>query len=401
MNPVISIGKSQINAYQFAVQGNIILGTRGAGKTTAGKFLAESLMDLNIPIVVIDPISKWKFLKESNSNNPAGKSYPVIVVGNGGDVELSPNTIENVMRVALRNRASVVIDLFDPSILEYWDEIVTKIVKVLLYENEQYGLRHVFFEEASEFIHQNGKKTEASVWIERLVRLSGNVKVGTSFINQNAESISKAVVKLCDGRIVGRQTEKNSIDMARKWLAGSGVSNAVEISETLPTLKAGEFWIWSTSDNNPMLVQIPDIKSLHPSRNDMNYMDVKEMGDMSSILNEMNYKEEITFPVYEKPVIKEYVLPELQQEPEVMLPEINLELLSAYDRNIVMLANRTPFGSGTVKSTIDTIVKKGYIVYKANPYWLQTPDGSKTFGLNSETERRYAKIITELVNEKP
>jgi len=66
-----------------------------------------------------------------------------------------------------------------------------------------------------------------------------------------------------------------------------------------------------------------------------------------------------------------------------------------------MLANRTPFGSGTVKSTIDTIVKKGYIVYKANPYWLQTPDGSKTFGLNSETERRYAKIITELVNKKP
>lgn len=396
MNPLINFGNLKIDAYKYAIQGNILLGTRSAGKTTAGKFLAESLMDLNIPVIIIDPISKWRFMQEKNPNNPNGKSYPVIVVGKGGDVELSPETIENVVMIALKNRSSLVIDLFDADILEYWDEIVTTIVKTLLYKNEQYGLRHIIFEEASEFIHQYGKKTQSSEWIERLVRLSGNVKVGALFINQNSESISKAVVKLCDGRIIGRQTEKNSIDTIRKWLSGGGVENAAEVSETLPGLGAGQFWVWSTSDNKPVLNQFPDIKSLHPSRHDISYNDVKTPVDVNEVLSQMNFKEEITY-IQPKPAFNAPIFTKEEKPVEIELPDIDILELTTYEKNIGYVAGKTPFANSNVRSTIDGLVKKGYTIYGEYPFQLRNPSNNKTFGLNSDIERKYAKLITKLV----
>lgn len=393
MNPLINLGNTQIDAYQYAIQGNVILGTRSAGKTHTGKYIAESLMDLSIPVVVIDPISKWRYMRDSNPNNPNGKSYPIIIVGKDGDVELSPDTIEDVMRVALQTRSSIVIDLFDKDILDMWDEIVSKIFKLLLYENEPFGLRHVFLEEASEFVHQQNKKTESSIWIEKLVRLSGNVKTGISLINQNPESISKNILKLCDGRIVGRQTEKNSIDMAKKWLAGAGVENATEISQTLPNLKSGQFWVWSTNDNNPVLTTIPDIKSLHPSRNTMGRMDTQAGESLSSVLDRMNLlnsnKPENLSPVdYVKQA--EEIINDAYPEIEI---SIDVNCLGYFEKNTFVTAHKTPYGTSTVADTIDGLIRQGYTIYNDALGYLQNENTGRVFTLNSKLENSYAKLI--------
>lgn len=396
MRPTINFGNTQIDAFEYAVNGNVLLATRGGGKTTAFKFIAESLMDINIPVIILDPVGKSRYLKNANPNNQNGKGYNIIVVGKNGDVELSLDTIEEVIRVALKTRSSLVIDLFDVSIIDSWDEIVTKIMKVLLYENK--SLRHLIIEESSEWVHQEGKKSGASVWIERLIRLSGNCKVGVSLVNQNSESLSKKVLKLCRGKILGAQDEANTIENMRKWLKKSGIQNADEISESLSSLKAGEFWVWGASEKQLVKVKIPDIRSLHPSRNDMNHMDVKESEDITAVLSQMNFKEEINY-THPKPVYNTPIFIQEEKPTEIELPNIDSLELTAYEKNISYVAGKTPFANSNVRSTIDGLVKKGYTSYSEYPFQLRNPNNNKIFGLNSDTERKYAKLITKLVSQ--
>lgn len=363
MKNTINFGNTMIDAFKYGVQGNVILGTRSAGKTFTGKYIAESLMDCDIAVTIIDPIGVWRHMQEANPNNDNGKAYKVIVVGKDGDIELHPSTIEHVMRIALKTRSSVVIDLFDVSIIEYWDEIVDKVLSVLLYENKNYGLRHLIVEEASEFIHQQGKKTPASVIAERLTRLSGNVKVGATFINQNAESMSKAVLKLCDGRIIGRQTEKNSLDMVRNWLWAAGVSNADEIAKSLPVLESGEFYVWNVNNNNPIKVKVPMIRSSHPSRNTITELDRKPADDFDTVVGMMN---EISFQKQgniDTTLIVENILSEKSDIvifTDWQYLKTSDSLQDRLDYALSEKARKTVYGATTVKSFVDRVVTNGY-----------------------------------------
>ncbi len=363
MNDTINFGNVKVNAFQYAVQGNVILGTRGAGKTFTGKFIAESLMDCDIPVTIIDPIGVWRHMKNANPTNENGKAYKVIVIGKNGDVELHPATIENIIRIALRTRSSVVIDLFDVEIIEFWDEIVSKVLSILMYENLKYGLRHLIVEEASEFVHQQGKKTLSSVIAERLIRLSGNVKVGVTFINQNAESISKAIVKLCDGRIIGRQTEKNSLDMVKKWLAGAAVSNAEQIASSLPSLSSGNFYVWNVNDNNPLLVKVPMIRSSHPSRNTVTELDRKPADSFETVL-EMMASVSI---VKKESIDTDYYITEnsAQNESQIVIFSnwescLDGDMQNEIDYRAMTIALKTVYGTTTVKNFVDGIVSQGY-----------------------------------------
>jgi hypothetical protein len=278
----INLGTTTLSATAYAVRRNVILGTAGSGKTHAGKFIAENLMDAGIPVVVIDPLGNWRGLNTCKDQNAT--PYNIVVVGKDGDVALDVDTIEEVMRMAMVNRLSVVIDLYDRDNLDNWHEIVSKAMFVLLYENKEYGLRHVIIEESAEFIGQQAKKTESSVVIEKMARMAGNVKVGMTFINQTSEQLSKAVLKLCDGKILGRQTESNTLNTIRKWMGESGVANAREIAEGLPSLKAGQFWVWSTDDTQPTLTKVPDIKTIHPSRNTVTAQDIRHGDNKADVV---------------------------------------------------------------------------------------------------------------------
>ena len=392
-NPTIDFENLKIDAFQFAVQGSLLLATRGAGKTTAFKFIAESLMDVNVPVIIIDPVGKSRYLKFPNPNNIGGKSYPVIVVGKDGDVVLSADTIEDVIRVALQTRSSVVVDLFDIEIMDQWDEIVTKIVKLLLFENGLYGLRSIIFEEASEFVHQQGKKTQASEWIERLVRYSGNCKVGVILVNQNSESLSKNVVKLCDGRILGRQTEINTIETIRKSLSKAGIENTNEIVESLPSLQSGEFWVWQGASNHLVKAKIPDIKSLHPSRNSMNAQDTQAGDSIDSVLERMSV---LTPNIQGEISIDDYVL-YTTQTLNNEYPEIDISYdeskLNFIDKHTINRAKSTPYGSNTVKETIDELISHGYTIFHPVFRYIECQYTGKHFGLSGSVEYNYAKFL--------
>lgn len=261
----------KIDPQEYASQGSAILGIRDSGKSYTATKIAETLFDSGIPFVAFDPIGVWKFLRMPGK----GRGYPVVVAGGeDGDLPLTPQNAAAIMRAAMEGGVSIIVDLFDPRLSKAdWKRIVEASVSTLLFENKKHGLRHIFVEEAAEFVPQIIPKdgVTASVYsiFERLSRMGGNNRLGYTLINQRAEQINKAVLELCDNLLLHRQKGKNSINSLGKWLDIAGVGDAKEIERSLPTLPQGQCWTWLAGDTHATLVSVPAKKSFSPDRRAM------------------------------------------------------------------------------------------------------------------------------------
>lgn len=248
----IKIGNVKIPIEEYASQGNGILGIRGSGKSYTATYIAECLMDANVPIVAFDPIGVWHNLKIKG----AGKGYPVVVAGGQhADLPLTPESAPEIVRAAMLNNISLVVDLYDMHLSKAdWKRIVESCVRLLLYENKQHGLRHLFFEEGAEFAPQRVGPDQGRVYaeMEKLARMGGNSGLGFTLINQRSEEVSKAILELCDCLVLHKQKGRNSLVALEKWLDYSDGSGK-EIAKTMPTLEAGECWIWSGGTAAPIL----------------------------------------------------------------------------------------------------------------------------------------------------
>lgn len=265
----INLGRAEVELDAYASQANAVLGIRGAGKTYSATYIAERLLDAGIPITVLDPIGMWRFLRVPG----AGKGYPVVVAGGEhGDIPLPPHGAAEIVRAAMRDGVSIVFDLYDAALSKrQWRDIVEAVVKTMLYENKAHGLRHVFIEEAAEFVPQRIRPDQGAVYdvVERLARMGGNAQLGLTLINQRAEEVNKAVLDLCDLLILHRQKGRNSLINLGKWMDVASVTNAANIKETVPGLKNGEAFIWPAESDSPTRTKIPEKHSYHPDRKAM------------------------------------------------------------------------------------------------------------------------------------
>jgi uncharacterized protein len=208
----------------------------------------------------------WRFLRVPG----AGKGYTIVVAGGReGDLPLTVAGAPEIVRAAMQNGVSIVLDLFDMRLSKAdWRRIVTAAVRVLLHENAPHGLRHVFLEEAAEFIPQ--KPTDWAVYaeIEKLARMGGNSRLGYTLVNQRSQEVSKAILELCENIFLHRQRGKNALENLDKWLSIAGAVQQKEIIASLPELPQGQCWAWIGGDHPkpPLLVKVPAKKSLHPDR---------------------------------------------------------------------------------------------------------------------------------------
>jgi hypothetical protein len=259
--------KFTIDPIEYASEGNGILGIRDSGKSYTATGFAEQIMDAGIPIIAFDAIGIWKHLRILKNGKPG---YPIVIVGGkNGDIPLSPTNIVPIVRAAMKNNISLVIDLFSMELSKAdWRRIVESCIRLLLYENEDYGQRHIFIEEAAEFCPQKLQPDQGKVYaeIEKLARMGGNVSLGFTLINQRSEDINKSVLELCDAIFLHRQKGKNSITNLGKWLSVADTDNSKEIVKSLPSLDQGECWVWLPGSHLPVRTKMPEKKTVHPDR---------------------------------------------------------------------------------------------------------------------------------------
>lgn len=267
MSKTISIGDIHVPLVDYAVGASAVLGIRDSGKTVTSKGIAEQLMENGVSIVVFDAVGKWRWMKVPAEKN--GKAYKVVVAGGREpDLPLTPESVHEIVRAALKERIPLVIDLFDKHMSKAdWRRIVQTAIHIIHYENE-YGPTHVFLEEAAEFVPQIVTDGNTYAEVEKLVRMGGNASVGITLINQRSQEVNKAVLDNCSTALVlGCQVGKNAIKAVESWIEKLDPDTSKEVTTSLPKLLAGQAWVWTRKSlTKPSLQQMPMCRSYHPDR---------------------------------------------------------------------------------------------------------------------------------------
>jgi hypothetical protein len=266
MNLNISKDLTELSATQYASQGNAILGIRDSGKSYTAMKVAEELMSAGIPIIAFDPTGIWKNLKIGVDGNPG---YQIVVAGgNEPDIKLTSDveSVTNIIRAAMIENISLVIDLYSLELANKstWIKIVETAIRVLMYENHQYNLRHIFLEEAAEFIPQKLQPQHHKVYseIERLARMGRNFHLGYTIINQRAEEVNKAILEIAEMTLLHKQVGKNSLLSLQTWFKVQQVDSS-KIMMTLSQLAQGACWVVG-KELKPICIKVSKKKTFHP-----------------------------------------------------------------------------------------------------------------------------------------
>ena len=294
MKPILPDGLMHLSknfttpAVNYANQGNSIIGIRDSGKTYAATKAAEQLLDNNIPIIAFDPTGIWQNLRNGINGNPG---YPVVVAGGmNADLVLNEKNAIDILDAALKEKISLVMDFkgLSTTSKSKWLRIVSDCIEYLMGNNDQYGLRHVFIEEAAEFVPQRPQPGGQVAYsrIEAMARMGRNFGLGYTLINQRAEEISKAIFEISEQVMVFRQAGKNSLKSIKDWLDYRGLQRR-DIVSSLPNLSSGECWI--INNETETRVKILPKKTFHPDpkTRKINLPEGAKISDTTSFIKKM------------------------------------------------------------------------------------------------------------------
>src|SRR6266516_2303374 len=264
-NDVLHIGSVQL-PLKSVTKTFAILAKRGAGKSYTGAVMAEEFFKNGIPFVVFDPIDVWWGLRLSKDGTSGG--IPVVVFGlEHADIPLDRTMGKQLAQAIVEENISCVISTFGmPKVAQR--QLITEFSEELLNINDT--PRHVFIEEAHEFVPQRvfgdlGKTFQA---VSNLIVMGRNRGIGVTLINQRAATMKKDVLTQIDTLLAFRNVAPQDRKALREWVEYHAAEGDFEaFIQSLPSLPTGEGWIWSPEFLNTFQrISIRERETFHPDR---------------------------------------------------------------------------------------------------------------------------------------
>lgn len=221
-----------------------VLAKRGAGKTYTSAVIAEEFDKAHVPFVVFDPIDVWYGLRLAADGK--SKGLPVVVFGlEHADIKIDRDMGRQIARAIVKENISCVISTFGmPKVAQR--HLIAEFSEELLNINNT--PRHVFIEEAHEFVPQriDGGMAKCFSAVEALVTMGRNRGIGVTLINQRAATLNKDVLTQVDTLVALRSVGPQDRKAIKEWVeAHSADGDMDEFIDSLPSLPTGTAWIWS------------------------------------------------------------------------------------------------------------------------------------------------------------
>jgi hypothetical protein len=235
--------------FDFVTRTLAIVAIRGAGKTIAATVLAEEMAEAGLPWIAFDPVGVWWGLRVNPDGSPGG--YPVLIVGGEhADLQLRKDMGSQLADAVVQENVCCIVDLSHES-KNTWRAFVAEFCDRLM-ELHPRTPRHVFLEEAPEFVPQKpmGEQKRSLAAVDRLIRLGRNRGYGATLISQRFATIQKDVVTQCESILAMRSIGKPDRTAVREWIAECVVPEpddpvVEEFLGSLVNLPDGEGWFWS------------------------------------------------------------------------------------------------------------------------------------------------------------
>lgn len=246
---------------------------RGAGKTVAATVIAEEMCEAGLPWIAFDPTpgGVWWGLRVNPDGSAGG--YPVLVIGGKhGDLPFHRERAGQLAEAVVRENVCCVVDVSRES-KTTWRGFVADFCDRLM-ELEPATPRHIFLEEAPEFVPQRplGEQKRSLAAIDRLVRLGRNAGYGATLISQRTATIQKDVLTQCESLLAMRSVGEPDRRAMKDWIAECvsptpGDPEVERFLGSLSELPDGEGWFWSPQWLKLFeRIRIRERKTYHPGR---------------------------------------------------------------------------------------------------------------------------------------
>ena len=243
-----------------------ILAKRGAGKSYTGAVMAEEFYKSGIPFIVFDPIDVWWGLQLHKDGKQDG--LPVVVFGTEhADILIDRDMGRRIAQSVVKENISCVISTFGMNKTAQ-RHLIAEFAEELLNINNT--PRHVFIEEAHEFVPQrvSGGMGKTFSAVEALVVMGRNRGIGVTLINQRAATVNKDVLTQIDTLLAFRNTAPQDRKALQEWVEAHSAEGDFEaFIKSLPSLPTGEGWIWSPEFLGIFeRIKIRERETFHPDR---------------------------------------------------------------------------------------------------------------------------------------
>jgi hypothetical protein len=238
------------------------LAIKSAGKTYAAGVLAEEMIKAGIPVVVLDGIGVWWGLRAPAASGGRTTGLPVAIFGGQhkdraiptmtvrGRETIDEERLRLMVKAVLDSGISVVLDTS-----EFGKSTQRRIVATFVNEiyhlsgSGQYGVRHVFIEEADMWVPQRivGDVALSAGAIDDLVRRGGNFNLGCTLISQRPAVVNKDVLTQINCLIALRILAKIDKLAVKTWVESAAGEDQPKIQkwyESLGKMENGEAWVW-------------------------------------------------------------------------------------------------------------------------------------------------------------
>ena len=269
---VISSGKKVYFPDDAVTQGSAILAKRRQGKSVLAGVKEEILGKRKHPFVIMDPAhAHWgiRYFAKANGQPGGPSGFEVLIVGGKrGDIPLDPKGGALLAEIVVETNISVIIDLKMTSLNARQGFVYDFATR--LYELNETP-RHLFFEEAHEFLPQNPRfENQQKVLgaMSRLVTGGGGLGLGFTLISQRPASVNKDVLTQIDNLYIMGMKGPQDAKAVKEWYEHNvgDKDKLKEIMGSLANLKPGQAWSISSESNEAELIQVRQRVTYHAGR---------------------------------------------------------------------------------------------------------------------------------------
>lgn len=233
---------------KLCAQATALLGIRGAGKSNLARVFAEEAYRSKIPVVVFDPVGNWYGIRAGKDGKPDGGLPFAIFGGRHGDVPLEANAGQLIADTVVDTRVSCVIDMSHEDFSEGDKQRFLAAFGDRLFRRKQpeTGWMLLILEEADDYAPQGARGGPALQTLgvfQRLVKRGRFKGLGALLVTQRSAAISKDVLNMADTLVAFRTTASHDQAAVEGWIKHHSLST--DALKTLPSLPAGEAWVWS------------------------------------------------------------------------------------------------------------------------------------------------------------
>lgn len=234
------------------------IGTTGAGKTYAATKFAELLWEAQAQFVTLDPVGIWYGLRlQADGKKPSALTIPIFG-GLHGDVPLEVAGGKLLADLIVDKGISAIVDVSQFEHDTDKTRFATDFCDRLFWRKKASpSALHLFLEECQEFVPQHPQRGEERMLhaFTRIQKIGRNYGIGSSYITQRPQDVSKKALNLAQTVFAFRTTGVHERKAIAGWMQEKGLDQ--DLVGELPKLATGTCHVWS-----PEFLQLSRVVSI-------------------------------------------------------------------------------------------------------------------------------------------